>query len=148
MLGSAKASRTLCRDGEAQILERRIRLGPVAELFRSFDLVFCRKGDTTWHHHNSPPRNLQHRRTWSVSLPSFDVKPYAAGGEGGPKKGHPVLCGAKQMRFAFIAENKHVLPVNHLCEIMDVSPRGYRAYCARPLSNGPRKDLVVLAHFR
>ena len=52
------------------------------------------------------------------------------------------------MRFAFIAENKHVLPVNRLCEIMDVSPRGYRAFHARPLSNRQRKDLIVLAHIR
>ena len=26
-------------------------------------------------------------------------EPHASGGEGGVKKGHPVLCGAKQMRF-------------------------------------------------
>ena len=52
------------------------------------------------------------------------------------------------MRFAFIAENKHALPVSRLCEIMDVSPRGYRAYCARPLSDSRHKDLVVLAHIR
>lgn len=52
------------------------------------------------------------------------------------------------MRFAFIAENKHALPISRLCEIMDVSPRGYRAYCARSLSDSQRKDLVVLAHIR
>ena len=32
-----------------------IRGGPVAELFRSFDLVFCHKGETSWH--RTPPRN-------------------------------------------------------------------------------------------
>ncbi len=48
------------------------------------------------------------------------------------------------MRFAFIAKNKGVLPINRLCEIMDVSPRGYRAYGDRPLSNSQRNDLIVL----
>lgn len=51
------------------------------------------------------------------------------------------------MRFAFIAKNKS-LPIKRLCEIMDVSPRGYRAYCSRPVSQSQRKDLVVLAHIR
>lgn len=41
-----------------------------------------------------------------------------------------------------------MLPVNRLCQIMDVSPRGYRAFCSRPLSNSQCKDLVVLAHIR
>ena len=31
------------------------------------------------------------------------------------------------MRFAFVEEHRHQLPVNRLCQIMDVSPRGYRA---------------------
>ena len=52
------------------------------------------------------------------------------------------------MRFAFILENKDVLPIKRLCQIMDVSPRGYRAYCSRPLSHSQCKDLVVLAHIR
>ncbi|WP_152498482.1 IS3 family transposase [Roseovarius sp. THAF8] len=64
------------------------------------------------------------------------------------KKGHPVLCGAKQMRFAFIAKNADMLPVERLCQIMDVSPRGYRAFRSRPLSQSQRKDMVVLAHIR
>ncbi|WP_281969242.1 IS3 family transposase [Roseovarius nanhaiticus] len=64
------------------------------------------------------------------------------------KKGHPVLCGAKQMRFAFIAKNAEMLPVERLCQIMDVSPRGYRAFRSRPLSQSQRKDMVVLAHIR
>ena len=70
------------------------------------------------------------------------------GGEGGVKKGHPVLCGKKQMRFAFIAENQGVLPASRLCEIMKVSPRGYRSWRDRPVSDRQRKDLVVLAHIR
>lgn len=52
------------------------------------------------------------------------------------------------MRFAFIAKNTEMLPVERLCQIMDVSPRGYRAYCNRPLSQSQRKDMVVLAHIR
>lgn len=52
------------------------------------------------------------------------------------------------MRFAFIAKNADVLPVERLCQIMDVSPRGYRAYRERPLSQSQRKDMVVLAHIR
>ena len=52
------------------------------------------------------------------------------------------------MRFAFIARNADMLPLERLCQIMDVSPRGYRSYCNRPLSQSPRKDTVVLAHIR
>ncbi len=52
------------------------------------------------------------------------------------------------MRFAFIARNADMLPIERLCQIMDVSPRGYRAYRSRPLSQSQRKDMVVLAHIR
>ena len=52
------------------------------------------------------------------------------------------------MRFAFIAKNAGMLPVERLCQIMDVSPRGYRAYRNRPLSQIQRMDMVVLAHIR
>lgn len=52
------------------------------------------------------------------------------------------------MRFAFIAKNADMLPVERLCQIMDVSPRGYRAFRKRPLSQSQRKDMVVLAHIR
>ena len=52
------------------------------------------------------------------------------------------------MRFAFIAKNADMLPVERLCQIMEVSPRGYRAYRNRPLSQSQRKDMVVLAHIR
>ena len=31
------------------------------------------------------------------------------------------------MRFAFVEAHRHVIPVNRLCEIMDVSPQGYRS---------------------
>ncbi len=39
------------------------------------------------------------------------------------------------MRFAFIDKLKGRLSVNRLCRIMDVSPRGYRAWRNRPLSH-------------
>ena len=52
------------------------------------------------------------------------------------------------MRFAFIEEHRNDLPVNRLCDIMDVSPRGYRAWRSRPMSVSQRKDLVILAHIR
>jgi putative transposase len=41
-----------------------------------------------------------------------------------------------------------MIPVERLCQIMDVSPRGYRAFRSRPLSQSQRKDMVVLAHIR
>ncbi|ATG44226.1 putative transposase [Phaeobacter piscinae] len=39
------------------------------------------------------------------------------------------------MRFAFVEEHRTEIPVNRLCEIMDVSPRGNRAWRSRPLSD-------------
>ena len=48
------------------------------------------------------------------------------------------------MRFAFIAKNADMLPIERMCQIMDVSPRGYRAFRRRPLSHSQRKDMVVL----
>jgi len=52
------------------------------------------------------------------------------------------------MRFAFVEEHRNEIPVNRLCQIMEVSPRGYRAWRGRPLSRSQRKDMVVLAHIR
>ena len=52
------------------------------------------------------------------------------------------------MRFAFVADHRHDIPVNRLCQIMDVSPRGYRAWRNRPVSASQRNDLLVLAHIR
>ena len=48
------------------------------------------------------------------------------------------------MRFAFIAKNEGLLPINRLCQIMDVSSRGYRAWRTRPMSETQRADMVVL----
>ena len=52
------------------------------------------------------------------------------------------------MRFAFVEEHRHQLPVNRLCQVMGVSPRGYRAWRSRPASQRQRTDMVLLAHIR
>ncbi len=52
------------------------------------------------------------------------------------------------MRFAFITKNRNMLPISRLCQMMDISPRGYRAFCNRPISASQRKDMVVLTHIR
>ena len=52
------------------------------------------------------------------------------------------------MRFSFVDEHREGLPVKRLCEVMNVSPRGYRAWRSRPVSKRQREDMVVLAHIR
>lgn len=52
------------------------------------------------------------------------------------------------MRFSFVEENRASLPVKRLCQIMNVSSRGYRAYRNRPISQSQREDMVLLAHIR
>lgn len=52
------------------------------------------------------------------------------------------------MRFAFVEEHRHEIPVSRLCNIMNVSAGGYRAWRGRPMSLNQRKDMVVLAHIR
>jgi len=52
------------------------------------------------------------------------------------------------MRFRFIEDNHKMLPTERLCQIMDVSSRGYRAYRSRPISQRQREDMVLLAHIR
>lgn len=52
------------------------------------------------------------------------------------------------MRFRFVEENRTSLSAERLCQIMNVSSRGYRAYRARPISQSQRKDMVLLAHIR
>ncbi|MBL1419487.1 MAG: IS3 family transposase, partial [Alphaproteobacteria bacterium] len=60
--------------------------------------------------------------------------------------GYTVLREAKVMRFKFIEEQLGKLPIKRLCQIMNVSPRGYRAYRTRPMSQSQRTDMVLLAH--
>lgn len=52
------------------------------------------------------------------------------------------------MRFRFVEENRTALPAERLCQIMNVSPRGYRAYRSRPTSQRQREDMVIPAHIR
>lgn len=52
------------------------------------------------------------------------------------------------MRFKFIEEQLGKLPIKRLCQIMNVSARGYRAYRTRPMSQSQRTDMVLLAHIR
>ena len=46
-------ARTIDPIDQFDVIKR--QAGPVAELYRSFDLVFCHKGETSWH--RTPPRN-------------------------------------------------------------------------------------------
>ena len=52
------------------------------------------------------------------------------------------------MRFAFVEKHRNSIPTERLCRIVDVTPRGYRAWRKRPASQRQREDLVLLAHIR
>ncbi len=52
------------------------------------------------------------------------------------------------MRFRFIEEHCHIFSTKQMCKVMDVSPRGLRAFRSRPASRRQRTDLVVLAHIK
>jgi putative transposase len=52
------------------------------------------------------------------------------------------------VRFGFIQEWRHVWPVGMLCQIMQVTARGFRKWLARPMSSRERGDMKVLAHIR
>ena len=52
------------------------------------------------------------------------------------------------MRFAFIDTWKEEWPVELLCKVMQVTSRGFRAWCVRPMSQRQRDDMVILAHIR
>ena len=45
-------------------------------------------------------------------------------------------------------EHSVCFPTNRLCDVMDVSPRGLRAFRSRPASRRPRSDMVTLAHIK
>ncbi|QIZ79223.1 IS3 family transposase [Thalassovita gelatinovora] len=65
-----------------------------------------------------------------------------------PKKSHPVLREPKAMRFRFVEEQRGAFPIDRLCQVMNVSPRGLRAFRSRPASRRQRTDMVVLAHIK
>ena len=52
------------------------------------------------------------------------------------------------MRFAFIDEHRRSVSIERLCNIMNVTSRGYRAWVSRPMSQRQRDDLTLLAHIR
>jgi putative transposase len=43
---------------------------------------------------------------------------------------------------------RHVWRVETICRVMQVSPRGYRSWRSRPVSQHARTDMRVLAHIR
>lgn len=65
-----------------------------------------------------------------------------------PKKSHPVLREPKAVRFQFVEEQRGAFPVDRLCRVMNVSPRGLRAFRSRPASRRRHMDMVVLAHIK
>ena len=50
------------------------------------------------------------------------------------------------MRFRFIEEHGHDFPINRLCQVLDVSSRGLRAYRSRPASQRQGTDMVFPDH--
>jgi putative transposase len=52
------------------------------------------------------------------------------------------------VRFRFVEEQRGAFPVDRLCRVMNVSPRGLRAFRSRPASRRQRMDMVVLAHIK
>lgn len=52
------------------------------------------------------------------------------------------------MRFSFIQRQSGAVSIDRMCEVINVSPRGYRAWRSRPMSQHQRKDMVVLAHIK
>ena len=52
------------------------------------------------------------------------------------------------MKFAFVDEHRHRVSVERLCNILNITSRGYRAWRNRPVSQRQRDDLVLLAHIR
>ena len=81
-------------------------------------------------------------------MSDFGVRSASQGGQGNLKKGHPVLCGPKAMRFRFVEEHRGSFPANRLCHVVGVSTRGLRAFRSRPASRRQRSDLVTLAHIK
>lgn len=52
------------------------------------------------------------------------------------------------MRFRFVEEQHGAFPIDRLCQVVNVSPRGLRAFRSRPASRRQRTDMVVLAHIK
>ena len=67
---------------------------------------------------------------------------------GSSKKGGDVLRGPKAVKFQYIADYSGCLTRSHLCRLMEVTERGFRAWKHRPPSHRQRRDMVLLAHIR
>jgi len=52
------------------------------------------------------------------------------------------------VRFAFVEEHCKQVPVERLCQMLNVTSRGFRAWRDRPVSQRQRYDMVLLAHIR
>jgi putative transposase len=52
------------------------------------------------------------------------------------------------VRFRFIEEHSASFSTNRLCRVLDVSPRGLRAFHSLPASRRQRSDLVTLVHIK
>ena len=52
------------------------------------------------------------------------------------------------MRFRFVEEHCGAFPIDRLCQVLNVSTRGLRAFRSRPASRRQRMDMVVLAHIK
>ncbi len=52
------------------------------------------------------------------------------------------------MRFKFIEEHQSTFSVQRMCQVMQVSTRGLRAFRSRPASRRQRTDLIMLAHIK
>ena len=55
---------------------------------------------------------------------------------------------AARRRFRFIEEHRDAFCARRMCDVLDVSSRGLRAYRNRPASRRQRTDTVVLAHIK
>ena len=61
-------------------------------------------------------------------------------------KSHPVRREPKAMRFRFVEEQRGAFPIDRLCQVTNVSPRGLRAFRSRPASRwGSVLNFVYLA---
>ena len=52
------------------------------------------------------------------------------------------------VRFRFVEDHIGAFPIDRLCQVMNVSPRGLWAFRSRPGSRWRRMDMVVLAHIK
>ena len=52
------------------------------------------------------------------------------------------------VRFRFVEEHSGAFPTGRLCQVMNVSPRGLRAFRSRPARRRQRTDMVVPAHIK